>query len=149
MLWVIRGDDRRFWGILVGRFRRRIDPNRVRQDFEARRALYEALGMRGVGSLARAVPALKGRGGAPVVDIGRREIAEAAVMMRIVVPREEIAGNAMLVSGNSFDVIGAKSVGLRAAWLRRSDTAVLDPWGVDPDVTVRDLTELAVLSRGP
>jgi 2-haloacid dehalogenase len=59
------------------------------------------------------------------------------------------ADSTMLVSGNSFDVIGAKSVGLRAAWLRRSDTAVLDPWGVDPDVTVRDLTELAELSRGP
>jgi 2-haloacid dehalogenase len=59
------------------------------------------------------------------------------------------ADSTMLVSGNSFDVIGAKNVGLRAAWLRRSDTAVLDPWGVDPDVTVRDLTELAELSRGP
>lgn len=46
MLRVVRGDDRRSWGILGGRFRRRIDPNRVRQDFEARWALHEALGVR-------------------------------------------------------------------------------------------------------
>jgi len=57
------------------------------------------------------------------------------------------ADRTMLVSGNSFDVIGAKTVGLRAAWLRRSDAACLDPWGVDPDVTVRDLAELAAISR--
>lgn len=50
------------WGILGGRFRRRIDPNRMRQDFEERRALDEALGMRRVGGHARAVTDLEGRG---------------------------------------------------------------------------------------
>ena len=66
MLRVGRSDDRRSWGILAGRFRRRIDPHRVRQDFEARRALHEALGMRGVRGQARVMTDLEHRGGAPV-----------------------------------------------------------------------------------
>lgn len=48
----------------------------------------------------------------------------------------------VVVSGNSFDVLGALSAGLRAAWLRRSDTVVLDPWQVEPDLTISSLTEL-------
>src|SRR3989304_10205283 len=97
MLWVVRGDDRRSWSILVGRFCRRVDPNRVRQDFEARRALHEAFGVRRVGGHARTVTDLEGRGGAPVVDVGRREIAQSAVMVGVVVPREEIASHAAAV----------------------------------------------------
>jgi hypothetical protein len=97
MLRVVRSDDRRSWGILAGRFRRRVDPNGVRQDFEARRALHEALGMRGVGGQACAMTGPDDRGRAPVVDIGRRQIAQTAVMMRIVVPREEIVADAATV----------------------------------------------------
>ena len=97
MLRVDRGDDRRSWGILGGRFRRRIDPNRVRQDFTARRALHEALGMDRVGGQARAVTDLQDRRRTAVVDIGRREMAQAAVMMRVVVPREEIVADAATV----------------------------------------------------
>ena len=51
-------------GILGGRFRQRIDPNRVRQDFEARRALHEALGMRGVRGQARVMTDCEHCGGA-------------------------------------------------------------------------------------
>lgn len=47
-----------------------------------------------------------------------------------------------LVSGNSFDVIGAQHSGLATVWVRRSPTAALDPWGVAPDRTVSALTEL-------
>lgn len=49
-----------------------------------------------------------------------------------------------LVSSNPWDVIGAKAAGLRAAWVRRAPDAVFDPWGVEPDLIVADLTELAV-----
>lgn len=49
-----------------------------------------------------------------------------------------------LVSSNPFDVIGAKSVGLNAAWVKRNPDTAFDPWGVEPDVVVRDLQELAV-----
>jgi 2-haloacid dehalogenase len=48
-----------------------------------------------------------------------------------------------LVSSNAWDVLGAKAAGLRAAWVRRAPGAVLDPWGVEPDLVVADLRELA------
>ena len=51
--------------------------------------------------------------------------------------------SAWLVSSNPFDVIGAMSAGMRAAWVRRSPQAVFDPWGIAPSVTVAELTTLA------
>jgi 2-haloacid dehalogenase len=47
-----------------------------------------------------------------------------------------------LVSGNPFDVIGAKAAGLRAAWLRRDPQRLFDPWEFSPDVVVGNLEEL-------
>ena len=52
-------------------------------------------------------------------------------------------GKTWLVSSNAWDVIGAKSAGLRAAWVRRSPEAVFDPWATEPDLVVEDLGELA------
>jgi 2-haloacid dehalogenase len=52
-------------------------------------------------------------------------------------------GEAWMISGNPFDVLGALSAGMRAAWVKRSPTAVFDPWGIEPTVTVASLTELA------
>ena len=49
---------------------------------------------------------------------------------------------AWLVSGNPFDVIGAVSAGMHGAWVRRSEEAVFDPWGIEPDLVVEDLREL-------
>jgi len=49
---------------------------------------------------------------------------------------------AWLVSGNPFDVIGAKAAGLRAAWLRRDPQRIFDPWEFSPDVVVGNLEEL-------
>jgi 2-haloacid dehalogenase len=48
-----------------------------------------------------------------------------------------------VVSGNAFDVLGAKAAGLRAAWVKRRDDAVFDPWGVVPDLVIANLRELA------
>lgn len=50
--------------------------------------------------------------------------------------------SAWLVSSNPFDVIGALSAGMRAAWVRRSPAAIFDPWGTEPTVTVASLHEL-------
>ena len=61
-------------------------------------------------------------------------------------------GEAWLVSGNPFDVIGAVSAGMRAAWVKRSPEALFDPWGVAPTLVVTALTELAgriAASEGP
>jgi 2-haloacid dehalogenase len=50
--------------------------------------------------------------------------------------------DAWLVSSNPFDVIGAISAGMRAAWIKRSPEAVFDPWGIEPTLTAGGLTDL-------
>jgi 2-haloacid dehalogenase len=52
------------------------------------------------------------------------------------------AKNAWLISGNAFDVIGALSAGMHAAWVRRSPAAVYDPWGIEPTITISGLDGL-------
>jgi len=47
-----------------------------------------------------------------------------------------------LVSGNPFDVIGAKAVGVKAAWLRRDAQRIFDPWEFSADLVIRTLEEL-------
>ena len=49
---------------------------------------------------------------------------------------------AWLISSNSFDVLGAMSAGMRAAWVQRSPDASFDPWGIEPTVTIKSLGEL-------
>lgn len=56
---------------------------------------------------------------------------------------ERPVGEVWLVSSNPFDVIGAKAVGMNAAWIKRSESAVFDPWDVEPDITASDLVDLA------
>ncbi|MBL6955687.1 MAG: haloacid dehalogenase type II [Chlorobium phaeobacteroides] len=51
-------------------------------------------------------------------------------------------GNAWLISGNPFDVIGAVSAGMRAVWAKRSPEAIFDPWGIEPTLVVSSLAEL-------
>jgi len=51
--------------------------------------------------------------------------------------------DAWLVSSNPFDVIGAISSGMRAAWIKRSPEAIFDPWGIEPTLTVNSLAKLA------
>ena len=48
-----------------------------------------------------------------------------------------------VVSSNPFDVIGAKSAGLRAAWIQRDPSNIFDPWEYRPDITAKDLIEFA------
>jgi 2-haloacid dehalogenase len=51
--------------------------------------------------------------------------------------------DAWLVSSNPFDVIGAVSSGMRAAWVKRTPDAIFDPWGIEPTLTVDSLANLA------
>ena len=53
------------------------------------------------------------------------------------------AKSVWLISSNAWDVIGAKSAGLRAVWVQRSSGQLFDPWGIEPDVTVKNLAECA------
>jgi 2-haloacid dehalogenase len=52
------------------------------------------------------------------------------------------ASSAWLISSNPFDVIGAVSSGMRAAWVKRSDEALFDPWGIEPTAIVHSLSGL-------
>ncbi len=49
--------------------------------------------------------------------------------------------NIWLISGNPFDILGAKAMGWRTAWIQRGD-ARFDEWGQNPDVTLSRLAEL-------
>jgi 2-haloacid dehalogenase len=53
-----------------------------------------------------------------------------------------ITSQTWLVSSNPFDVIGAVSAGLKAAWVQRSKSIIYDPWGVEPTVTIDSLINL-------
>jgi 2-haloacid dehalogenase len=53
-----------------------------------------------------------------------------------------VGGDAWLISSNPFDVIGAISAGMRAAWLRRSPAALFDPWEIAPSLTLDGLADL-------
>jgi 2-haloacid dehalogenase len=48
-----------------------------------------------------------------------------------------------LVSSNPFDIIGAKTAGLRLAWIKRDPNTVFDPWGIESDLVVSGLDQLA------
>lgn len=51
--------------------------------------------------------------------------------------------NAWLISSNPFDVIGARAAGMHAAWVQRDGSAIFDPWGIEPTITVSSLSELS------
>ena len=53
------------------------------------------------------------------------------------------ATDTWLISSNSLDVIGAISIGLQSAWIKRVDDAVFDPWGIEPTLVSSSLTDLA------
>lgn len=48
-----------------------------------------------------------------------------------------------LISSNPFDVTGARAAGMNALWVRRSASAVFDPWEFQPTATVSELTQVA------
>ena len=50
--------------------------------------------------------------------------------------------SAWMISSNPFDVIGAISAGMRAAWVQRSPEVLFDPWGIEPTITVRSLSDM-------
>ena len=55
---------------------------------------------------------------------------------------QSASDNAWLISSNSFDIIGAVSAGMKAAWVKRFENTMLDPWGVEPTLTIKSLDDL-------
>ncbi|WP_367757804.1 haloacid dehalogenase type II [Flavobacterium sp. WC2430] len=50
--------------------------------------------------------------------------------------------NSWLISSNPFDVIGAISYGMRSAWVQRTPDSLFDPWGIEPSLTIKKITDL-------
>ena len=73
----------------------------------------------------------------------------AAVIYEHFLEKAKVAPNeACLVSGNSFDIIGALQIKMKAIFLQRSLDQVLDPWGHKPTATIQSRSELpAVIAR--
>jgi len=55
---------------------------------------------------------------------------------------ESSAENTWLISSNPFDVIGALSTNMNAAWVARTEKAVFDPWDITPNLVVNSLLDL-------
>jgi 2-haloacid dehalogenase len=53
-----------------------------------------------------------------------------------------------LVSSNAWDVIGARSAGLMAIWVRRDPHKVFEDWGIEPNATINSLSELPGVLSG-
>jgi 2-haloacid dehalogenase len=68
---------------------------------------------------------------------------DPAVYFHLLKRCNSVADSSWLISGNAFDVIGAKSAGLRGIWLKRTAAAVFDPWeDFTPDASIPALAEL-------
>ncbi len=67
---------------------------------------------------------------------------DPAVYCHFLRQSEASGAQSWLISSNPFDVIGAISAGMQAAWVRRSPETVYDPWGIEPTLTVSSLLEL-------
>lgn len=52
------------------------------------------------------------------------------------------AQESWLISSNPFDVLGAAAVEMNTAWIRRSEQALFDPWGITPTIAIPSLLEL-------
>jgi 2-haloacid dehalogenase len=70
---------------------------------------------------------------------------DPAIYLHAVTRLGQTAATTWLVSSNPFDVIGAKTAGLRTAWVKRDPKIVFDPWGVEPDLVASGLDQLAPL----
>jgi len=77
------------------------------------------------------------------VDEIRTFKPDPAVYRHLLKRCNSAAESSWLISGNAFDVLGAKSVGLRAVWLQRSPASNFDPWDdFSADVDIPSLEKL-------
>lgn len=82
------------------------------------------------------------------VDAVRSFKPDPAVYKHLLAETKSSADRVWLISGNSFDVIGAKSVDFKAIWLRRSAANIFDSWEFQPDAVISSVEEIGeVVSR--
>ncbi len=58
------------------------------------------------------------------------------------------AKESWLISGNPFDICGARAAGMRAIWLRRNPATVFDPWEFTPNHEAANFAEMAAIFTG-
>lgn len=58
-------------------------------------------------------------------------------------------GDMWLISGNPFDVVGARAFGMKAAWVDRAGNGWQDKQGGKPTAIVRSLEELEKVVQAP
>ena len=80
------------------------------------------------------------------VDEVRTFKPDPAVYHHLVARAGPRADDTWVVSANPWDVIGAKSAGLRAIWVNRRKIP-FDPWGIEPDFVASTLPEAAAAFR--
>jgi len=91
-------------------------------------------------SEARLLPPLAG---VVSVDDVRSYKPDPAVYLHLLQRGGAPADDTWLVSANAWDVLGAKSAGLRAAWIRRHSQTPWEGWGIaEPDLVVASLGDL-------
>lgn len=89
---------------------------------------------------ARLLPPLSG---VVSVDDIRSYKPDPAVYLHLVARGGAAVDQTWLVSSNAWDVLGAKSAGLRTAWVRRNAKASWEGLGIgEPDLVVSSLGEL-------
>jgi 2-haloacid dehalogenase len=105
-----------------------------------------AVTLRGLLTHARLMPPLTD---VVSVDEVRTYKPSPAVYQHLVTRGGQSAERTWLVSANAWDVLGAKSAGLKAAWVRRSPRTHWDGGGIaEPDLVVASLAELPARLRG-
>lgn len=76
------------------------------------------------------------------VDDVRSFKPDPAVYRHFIDSTSSDRASAWLISSNPFDVQGAVSFGMQAAWLHRFKDVVFDPWGIEPTIVIDELVEI-------
>ena len=66
-----------------------------------------------------------------------------AVYRHLLKRTKTTAEKCYLISSNAFDICGARAIGMRALWLRRSPQAKFDAWEFSPTAEINSLAELS------
>ncbi|RKD85579.1 haloacid dehalogenase type II [Kushneria marisflavi] len=77
------------------------------------------------------------------VDDIKRFKPDPVVYHHLIRRMEVEHGNTWLVSSNNWDIQGARHVGLKAAWIHRDPTALIEDPSLAPNIEVNRLDELA------
>jgi 2-haloacid dehalogenase len=79
------------------------------------------------------------------VDEIKKYKPDPAVYQHFLDRTNSSSSDSWLISGNSFDVIGASTFGMKSIWVRRTDQQRMDPWGGRPTHIIQSLSQLEAL----